>query len=304
MPEEKKGDIITPIRLEDAAKKYSVTPTTLREWGRLGVIVMTRRIGVLLFDDNSIKSYFDLQDKLKEHEEYLEKMLTEKEKEVSDTIAVYDDYLFSMRSLERTLKIFPVIINELALIINDEKTRDIFLHITLGKDIYRIARKYSLTYDRACAIYVHAINVIEKRSGLIIKYKNRIVELGKKVRTLELANNNLKDHIARLEKIKGVSLEIRELSNVPDNALYLLSLNIRENFNIEQRITNCLQSIEIYTVEDLLRYIYNHDGDINSLLKIESFGPICLRRLKIALQKHQIIDANGYSQLLELLAQI
>ena len=60
MSEEKKDDIITPIRLDDTVKKYSVTPITLLEWGRLGVVVMSRRVGVLLFDNSSIKFYSDL----------------------------------------------------------------------------------------------------------------------------------------------------------------------------------------------------------------------------------------------------
>ena len=96
-------------------------------------------------------------------------------------------------------------------------------------------------------------------------------------------------------------VDINELDNIPDNALYILSLNIRENFNIEQRMTNRSQSIDIYTVEDLLRYICNHNGNFNSLMKIESFGPICLRRLKAILLKHKIIYESGYSYLLEYL---
>lgn len=301
MPEEKKKDIITPITLNDAVQKYNVNATTLRDWGKSGVIVMTRRVGSLIFDDASIKSYFNLQEKLKQHDEYLENMLTQKEEEVSNTIAVYDDYLFSMRSLEKITKLFPVVINELAQLINDEKTKDIFINIALGKDIYRIARKYSLSYDRTCTVYIHAINVIEKRGKIVSKYKSKIVELARKVQVMNLETNNLKDHIARLEKIKGITVDINELDNIPDNALYILSLNIRENFNIEQRVTNCLQNIDIYTVEDLLRYICNHNGNFNSLMEIESFGPICLRSLKAILLKHKIIDENGYSYLLEYL---
>lgn len=298
---EETNNIITPIKLIDAADKYGINYTTLLGWGKIGRIVITKRGGVLYADEESIKADFELQESIKKHDEYLAKMIAEKEEEVSNIIAVYDDYLFSMRSLEKTIKIFPVVINELSELIKDEKTKDIFVNIALGKDIYRIARKYALSYDRTCAIYSHAIKIIEKRSGLFSKYKHKIVDLAGEIRILKLKNNNLKDHIARLEKIKGVSVEINEISAISGKSLYLLSLNIRENFNIEQRVCNCLQNNDIYTVEDLLRYVCNHDGNFNSILKIEKLGMICFKRLKSELQKHKIIDENGYSYLLEYL---
>lgn len=294
-------DLITPIKLIDASNKYSISYSTLREWGKTGRIVVIKRAGVLYADEESIKAYSELQKSLRKHEEYLNRMIAEKEEEVSNIIAIYDDYLFSMRSLEKVIKIFPILISELGELIKNEKTRDIFINIALGEDIYKIARKHSLTYDRTCCIYTQAINIIERRNKLFAKYKNKIVEQAGEIQILKLKINNLKNHIGRLEKTKGFSIKINNIEAISEKSLYLLSLDIKKIFMDDQRVCNCLRSRSIDTVEDLLRFICNRDGDFDSLLEIEGFGKICLKKLKSVLMKNKIIDENGHSDLYEYL---
>lgn len=298
---ETKTDIITPIKLIDAASKYNVEYKTLLGLGKSGLIIITKRADEIIADENSIKAYYTLQEQLKRHEEYLGKILEEKREEVNYTIAAYDDFLFSMRTLEKTIKIFPIIINELSLLIKDERTRDIFKKIALGKEIYSVARNHSLSFDRTCSIYAHAIDLVIRRGGLFEKYKNKVIELAKKNHVLDIEINNLKDHIKRLEEIKGISIEIQSLKNIPDNDLYLLSLSLQEDLEIDQRCGKSLSDAGLFTVEDLLRYIVNHNGDINSLLKIKHFGSIYLERLRKTLYNKRIIDENGYSYLFDYL---
>lgn len=294
-------DIITPIMLTDAVVKYKVDYLTLLELGKHNLIVITTISDIVFADENSIIKYFKFEEKLKNQEEYFTKLINEKKEEFGYTLIAYDDYLFSMRSLEKTIKIFPVIIDELSQLIKDERTRDIFINIALGKDISSIARKYSLTYDKTCSIYEHAIDQVIRRGSLFKKYSKRIIELAKQNRILNLLVENLKEHITRLQEAKGIYIEIDDLKNVPDHALYLLSLSIKKDLGLDLRCINTLNNAGFNTIEDLLRYVCNHNGKLDSLLEIPNFGSVYLGKLRKVLYNKSIVDENGYSFLLDFL---
>ena len=60
-------------------------------------------------------------------------------------------------------------------------------------------------------------------------------------------------------------------------------------------IRECLQKLELETMEDLLRYA--RKKGLDSLLKISGFGPLGLDQLKFQLEKHKIMNKAGDSDL-------
>ena len=60
-------------------------------------------------------------------------------------------------------------------------------------------------------------------------------------------------------------------------------------------IRECLQKLELETMEDLLRYA--RKKGLDSLLKIPGFGPLGLDQLKFQLEKHKIMNKAGDSDL-------
>ena len=60
-------------------------------------------------------------------------------------------------------------------------------------------------------------------------------------------------------------------------------------------IRKCLQTLELETMEDLLRYA--RKKGLDSLLKIPGFGPLGLDQLKFQLEKHKIMNKAGDSDL-------
>ena len=60
-------------------------------------------------------------------------------------------------------------------------------------------------------------------------------------------------------------------------------------------IRKCLQKLELETMEDLLRYA--RKKGLDSLLKISGFGPLGLDQLKFWLEKHNIMNKAGVSDL-------
>lgn len=64
-------------------------------------------------------------------------------------------------------------------------------------------------------------------------------------------------------------------------------------------IRKVLEELHIETMEDLLRYM--ETTGLDSLLDIHGFGIMGLEQLKFQLEKHRILDKNGYSDLYQYL---
>ena len=67
------------------------------------------------------------------------------------------------------------------------------------------------------------------------------------------------------------------------------------NLTLSPYIRECLQKLELETMEDLLRYA--RKKGLDSLLKIPGFGPLGLDQLKFQLEKHKIMNKAGDSDL-------
>ena len=291
-------DEITPILLEKAVEKFAIPYKKLRQLAQDGKIATFRQGSAYIADENSIKAYLELERKIEGVKAYQAQIIEEKQEEINEIISQYDDFLFSMRTLNKTTHLFRVLIREFAQVIPDESYQKIFIEVSLGQSIYLVANKMNLTYDRVCAIYSHAVDIIEKKSGLLRKYRQISAQLLSDRHRKDIEIRNLKGYIEQLENLKGIENKKLEKKNIPEKVLALLTLRIQE-LPFTNRTIRCLMQENIYTIEDLIRYLTKHEGNLETLLSIPNFGSSSLKDLKQILRNYQIIDANEYCFLLE-----
>ena len=84
------------------------------------------------------------------------------------------------------------------------------------------------------------------------------------------------------------------LTPVPLNAAKRICQPITR-LTLAPYIRKCLTTLNIETIEDILRYALKNGLD--SLLDLPGFGALGLAQLKFQLEKHKIIDKTGHSDL-------
>lgn len=290
-------DEIIPITLHKAAEQFGFNYNDLHNLGKSGQIALSRIGSVLMTDENSIKRYLEFKSALNKQQRYFDQILKEKQEEIDNTISLYDDYLFSMRTLSKHTRLFKILIKELANAIKDDVFRDIFIEVSLGQSIYNVARKRSYSYDKVCSIYSHTVDVIEKRCNIIPEYRKAIASLKLEIRRKDILNNTLKDHITQIDQYNRIAAGIDTTKEIPTQAIYLLSLSIKNDMALDTRTTNILLTNYINTIEDLLRYLCKHDCVLTSLRELPKMGSTSYYRLVNSLIARKIIDRQGNSDL-------
>ena len=82
---------------------------------------------------------------------------------------------------------------------------------------------------------------------------------------------------------------------ITDDIMNVLSLSLVSDFDLDTRTINMLRKMEIYTLEDLLRY--TKDKGLQVLLKYRGFGAHSLALLKESLIKKGVFERSGTSGL-------
>ena len=116
---------------------------------------------------------------------------------------------------------------------------------------------------------------------------------------MEIHNTNKKEAINTIYKLlpeemkKKVSPYVEKTLN--PEIVNLLSKPINEILT-DQRCINCLLYLELYTVEDLIRFL-KINKDYNIFLRVRNFGPKTLKRLKLELHEKKLVKTNWESDL-------
>lgn len=294
-------DEVIPITLHNAAEKFDMSYTDLYNLGKNGQIALSRIGSVLMTEENSIKCYLTLKSSLAKQQRYTEQILSEKREEIDNTIALYDDYLFSMRTLVKHTRLFEILIHELANVIKDDVYRRIFIDVSLGQSIYNVARKLSFSYDKVCSIYSHTLNIIERRCNIVPEYRKTIANLKLELRQKDIIINTLKEEITQLDKYNDIADRINPKKEIPKRVIYTLSLSIKNDLGLDIRTINVLSGLDINTIEDLFRYLCKRGCIFDALLEIPKLGKVSYNNLKRVLTVRNIIDHYGNSDLYEYL---
>lgn len=289
------------IPVHKLAQEYDTDERNIINWAKAGKITASRIGNVWMIDEPSLKRFLSYHAKKVKQKKYLEEQLQEKEEEINEMIAEFDDFIFSLRSINHISPLFRIIINEMSLLLPEKKMQEAFVSISTGESIYKAAQKYGVSYDRMCFLYRKSLRTITQKSGFLKGYRNRLSELEYKVRELTILNENKRIEILRITN-RGISDDkLQELydkyGSIPTNILDMLYMSLDTDVQLETRALNVLKSHDIETVEHLYRFVSSNG--FQGLLDFDGFGATTLRRLKFALRKKGLLDFKDESPLID-----
>lgn len=155
------------------SRKRGIPESTLRIWRSLGYIVSSTVDNEVMLDDDSLARFLDIYKTKELSAGYLEKIIQEKELEREVLLSRFDDELFLMKTHKKYQQLFHILIQELGQMIADVRLREIFLAISSGEPISRVAVRYEMTYDKTLATYQSILNNLSKYKGRIAALANR-----------------------------------------------------------------------------------------------------------------------------------
>lgn len=289
------------IPVHKLAKEYETDVRNIINWAKAGKITASRIGTVWMIDEPSLKHYISTHAKKIKQNQYLKEQLQEKEEEINDMIAHLDDFLFSLRSLNYISPLFKIIINEMSLLLPDQKMQEAFVSISIGDDIYKAAQKYGVSYDRMCSLYRNFLRIIVAKSGFLKKQRTRLAELEYKVRELSLLNEKRKMKILQLTKV-DVSEELlhnlyEEFGDLSSTVLELYNMSLDTDIGVGTRAAHVLKANDIVTVEQLYKFVAMFG--FKKLLNFDNMGTTTLRQLKYALRKKGLLDNKDKSPLID-----
>ena len=147
------GHMSNWLTLKRLSEKYGVSESTLRVWKCLGYVTSSVIENVVMLDEESVIHFWEMRKTKGLNEEYLEKLIKEKEWERDILLSKLDDELFLLRTSELHQPLFHVIIQELGQLITNDREREIFLAISSGKPISWVAANRGMTYAQAVETY-------------------------------------------------------------------------------------------------------------------------------------------------------
>ena len=94
------------ITFKQLSEKRGIAESDLRTWANLGYIASSRIENVLMIDDESLTQYLDVHQTKDLGENYLEKIIKEKELEREVLLSQCDDELFLLKPRNYTNRFF------------------------------------------------------------------------------------------------------------------------------------------------------------------------------------------------------
>lgn len=230
------------LTLQQLSEKRGINETTLRYWKSSGYIKSSTIDNVVMLDDESVSHFLDAHQTKELDEDCLKKLIQEKELEREIMLAHLEDELFLMKTQKLYQPLFHILIEELSALIIDNCQREIFLAISTGEPIARVAARHQMTYAQAVETY----NVILDKLG---ENTQRIATL--RQRTMELL-------FSRFDTTNPTNTRISDIFETHANSVLATVANIS-------------------TVSELLKYASEHGWD--SIRKLRGMGTVTYSRM-------------------------
>ena len=139
------------LTLKQLSEKYDVAESILRGWANLGYITSSRIDNIMMLDDESLTRYLDAHQAKGLSEGYLEEIIKEKELEREIVLSCLDDELFLLKTQKLYQPLFHILIEELGRLITDDSQQELFLTISTGEPISRVAARHRITNSKTFA---------------------------------------------------------------------------------------------------------------------------------------------------------
>lgn len=165
------------LTLKQLSEKRGIPETTLRYWKNLNYIASSTIDNVVMLDDNSVTRFLDSYQIKELGEDCLKRLIREKEAECEAMLAYFEDELYLLKTQRLYQPLFHVVIEELGALIIDDCQREIFLAISNGEPIARVAVRHQMTYARVTDIYSNILEKLGENTTRIATFRHRTMEL-------------------------------------------------------------------------------------------------------------------------------
>ena len=165
------------LTLQQLSEKRGINETTLRYWKSSGYIKSSTIDNVVMLDDESVSHFLDAHQTKELDEDCLKKIIQEKELEREIMLAHLEDELFLMKTQKLYQPLFHILIEELSALIIDNCQREIFLAISTGEPIARVAARHQMTYAQAAETYNVILDKLGENTQRIATLRQRTMEL-------------------------------------------------------------------------------------------------------------------------------
>lgn len=161
------------LSLKQLSEKRGIAESTLRGWKSLGYIETSTIDNVVMIDDESLTRFLNTYQTSSLNEEYLKELIKEKEREREVILSYYDDTLFLLKTHELYQPLFHILIKELGALITDAAQRELFLSISSGELISRVAVRHGITYSQAVKKYSSILKSLSGNTERIATYRRQ-----------------------------------------------------------------------------------------------------------------------------------
>lgn len=166
------------LSLKEISEKRGIAESTLRSWKILGYIETSTIDNVVMIDDDSLIRFLNTHKTKGLSDEYLKELIKEKEREREVILSRYGDQLFLLKTQELYQPLFRILIKELGALIMDDMQRELFLSISSGEMISRVAVRHRITYAQAVKEYSSILENLSANTERIATYrKQRMTQL-------------------------------------------------------------------------------------------------------------------------------
>lgn len=189
---------------------------------------------------------------------------------------------------------YLLIVSEMRNLLNSDLKKIVFHALATKLSVEEVATHLGFTPQEVKDIFQAAIMDISIQSGFVREYLNNRIQKDREINELNSKLQLLRNQLV-MEEIRHPAKK-KTVSKIPyDRQKKLLSKPLTQCLDLETRTLTIFRTVDIYTLEDLLRYISTKG--IATLTLQKNFGSISLDRLEKELIRKGIFDSNGHCEL-------
>lgn len=282
------------IPINEAATKYDLHPLKLMSLIEKDVI-SGALIGSKWFVDD-----YTIQDFIREHhpisvshKKLLHQSIKDLKKEINIEMQKNKQTLFILCSLDMCAPIFDCIIKEMAGIIDDPYTSEVFYSISTGSSFANVASRLKISVKEVTFLYHSASKLICERWKALATCRVELHKLSIQCKNYEVVIENLTGG----EKEQAL-LTYRKQEEIPLEYSKILRTSL-EKHGISTKTARTLRKHNLYFLEDLLRFIKKNGFD--AIERLQGIGPTSSNQLLQRLIEIKIMEDKDNCYLFEYL---
>ncbi|MCD8268648.1 MAG: hypothetical protein LUD46_09490 [Parabacteroides sp.] len=189
---------------------------------------------------------------------------------------------------------YLLIVSEMRNLLNSDLKKIVFHALATKLSVEEVAEHLGLTPRKVKDIFQAAVTDISIQTGFIRDYLNNGIQKDIEIEALQSKIQLLSNQLL-MEEIKHPAQK-KTTTKIPyARQKKLLSKPLTQCLDLERRTLTIFRSLDIYTLEDLLRY--TSANGIATLKEQRNFGDLSLHRLENELIRKGIFDPDGHCEL-------